>query len=196
MSVPVIAAPADRLAKLGLYVADKLHYQLPPSELVRQSLQRREGELNDTGALVIQTGTFTGRCPKDRYIVKDETTADTVHWNDFNQPMEESHFDIFFGTIRDWLNQLPEVWVRDCYVCADPRFRLNIRVVNETPSTNLFAYNMFLRPTEDELDNFVPDWQILSAPGLQLDAAHCGTRSSNAVAVSFRHRLILLAGTG
>jgi len=196
MSVPVIAAPADRLAKLGLYIADKLHYQLPPAELVRQSLHRGEGELNDTGALVIQTGTFTGRSPKDRYIVKDETTADAVHWNDFNQPMEEHHFDVFFASIRDWLNQLPEVWVRDCYVCADPRHRLNVRVVTESASANLFAHNMFLRPTEDELDNFTPDWQILFAPGLQLDAARCGTRSPNAVAISFRHRLILLAGTG
>ncbi|MBS1664699.1 MAG: phosphoenolpyruvate carboxykinase (ATP) [Bacteroidetes bacterium] len=196
MSVPVIAAPADRLVKLGLHLTDKLHYQLPPSELVRQSLRRREGELNDTGALVIRTGTFTGRSPKDRYIVKDEITTDTIHWNDFNQPMEEHHFDVFFSSIRNWLNQLPEVWVRDCYVCADPEYRLNIRVVNETPSTNLFAYNMFLRPTEEELDNFQPDWQILSAPGLQLDAARCGTRGSNAVAISFRHRLILLAGTG
>jgi len=196
MSVPVIAAPANRLAKLGIYIADKLHYQLPPSELVRQSLRRREGELNDTGALVITTGAFTGRSPKDRYIVKDEITAGSVHWNDFNQPLDDHHFDVIFSSIRSWLNQLPEVWVRDCYVCADPRFRLNIRVVNETPSTNLFAYNMFLRPTEDELDNFQPDWQILSAPGLQLDAARCGTRSPNAVAISFRHKLILLAGTG
>jgi len=196
MSVPVIAAPADRLANLGLYIADKLHYQLPPAELVRQSLRRREGQLNDAGALVIQTGTFTGRSPKDRYIVKDETTADSVHWNDFNQPMEEHHFDVFFSSIRDWLNQLPEVWVRDCYVCADPRYRLNVRVVTETPSSNLFAHNMFLRPKEEELDNFIPDWQILFAPGLQLDAASCGTRSPNAVAISFHHRLILLAGTG
>ena len=196
MSVSVTAPPANRLARLGLYVADKLHYQLPPAELVRQSLHRGEGELNDTGALVIRTGAFTGRSPKDRYIVKDEITAGTIHWNEFNQPMEDHHFDVIFTTIRSWLNQLPEVWVRDAYVCADPRFRLNIRIVNETPSTNLFAYNMFLRPSAGELDNFQPDWHILSAPGLQLDPARCGTRSSNAVVLSFRHKLILLAGTG
>lgn len=196
MSLPVIASPADRLAELGLFLADKLHYQLPPNELAKQCLKRKEGELNDTGALVIRTGTFTGRSPKDRYIVKDIFTEDTIHWNDFNQPMEEHRFDAMFASIRSWLNKLPEVWVRDCYVCADPGYRLNIRVVTETPSSSLFAYNMFLRPTKDELESFQPDWQILSAPGLQLDATRCGTRGSNAVAISFRHKLILLAGTG
>ena len=72
---------------------------------------------------------------------------------------------------------------------------INIRIINETPSGNLFAYNMFLRPTDDELDNFRPDWQILAAPGLTLNPAECGTRSSTAIVISFRHRLIVVAGT-
>jgi phosphoenolpyruvate carboxykinase (ATP) len=146
--------------------------------------------LNDTGALVIQTGAFTGRSPKDKFTVKDEITADTVNWNDFNLPIEPKYFDIVYQKMLDYLNNLPELWVRDCYACADPRYRLNIRIVNEKPWTNLFAYNMFLRPTEAELENFEPEWHILSAPELKLDAKECSTRQQNAAIVSFKHKMI------
>lgn len=196
MSVPVIALPTDSLRRLGLRISDTIHYQLPPEELARHCLRRKEGVLSDTGALVIRTGTFTGRSPKDRYIVKDEVTTSSIHWNDFNQPIDPAHFHRIFTAVTTWLNRVPELFVRDCYVCADPRHRLNIRIINETAAGNLFAYNMFLRPAEEELEDFHPDWQILAAPGLYLNAAECGTRSSTAVVISFRHRLIVLAGTG
>lgn len=196
MSVPVFATPADQLVRLGLHVNDSIRYQLSPHQLVQHALRRTEGVLNDTGALVIRTGAFTGRSPKDRFIVKDELTANTIHWNDFNQPIDELSFNRVFSAITTWLNRLPQVYVRDSYVCADPRYRLNIRIISETASANLFAYNMFLRPTRDELENFRPDWQVLFAPGLQLETTQCGTRSGNAVVISMRHRLILLAGTG
>jgi phosphoenolpyruvate carboxykinase (ATP) len=196
MTVPVSANPAQQLVRLGLHVADSLHYQLSPSQLVRHAVRRKEGILNDTGALVIRTGAFTGRSPKDRYIVRDEVTSSAIHWNDFNQPIDEIAFQRVFNAVTAWLNRVPEVYVRDCYVCADPRYRLNIRIINETASSNLFAHNMFLRPSEDELDHFRPDWQILFAPGLHLDAAFCGTRNTNAVVINFRQRLILMAGTG
>jgi phosphoenolpyruvate carboxykinase (ATP) len=196
MSVPVFAIPTDQMVRLGLKITDSLHYQLQPHELIRHALRRSEGVLNDTGALVIKTGAFTGRSPKDRYIIKDEQTAGAIHWNDFNQPLDETYFNRILTAVTTHLNHLEEVFVRDCYVCADPRYRLNIRVINELAATNLFACNMFLRPTEEELDNFRPEWQILSAPGLQLDAAHCGTRNPNAVVISFQQKLILIAGTG
>jgi len=197
MSDPTtISIPKDKLAQIGLKISGDLHYQLSPEELVQDTLRRKEGVLSDTGALVIRTGEFTGRSPKDRYIVRDSITADTIHWNDFNQPMDSKYFDIILAYITAYLNRQSELWVRDCYVCSDPRHRLNIRVVTETPAVNLFAYNMFLRPTEDELENFHPDWQILSAPGLKLDAIACGTRQPNAVVISFRHKMILIAGTG
>jgi phosphoenolpyruvate carboxykinase (ATP) len=193
---PVITLPADQLARLGLRISDTIHYQLPPDELVRHCLRRKEGVLNDTGALLIRTGAFTGRSPKDRYLVKDEVTTAQVDWNDFNQPMDPAHFHRIYVAVTTWLNQSPELFIRDAYVCADPRHRLNLRIVNETPSGNLFAHNMFLRPAEEELEDFRPDWQILAAPGLSLDPATCGTRGPNAVVISFRHKLILVAGTG
>jgi phosphoenolpyruvate carboxykinase (ATP) len=196
MSLPTLSFPTDRLVRLGLAISGKIHYQLSPDELIRDILRRREGTPNDTGAMMIRTGEFTGRSPKDRYIVKDAITASTIDWNDFNQPLEEKYFETIFSAMTGWLNRMPELWVRDCTVCADTRYRMNIRVINETPAINLFAYNMFLRPGEEELDNFNPEWHILSAPGLKLNAIECGVRQQNAVIVSFRHKMILLAGTG
>jgi len=196
MSAPVITIPVDKLMNLGLRVSKTIRYQVCPDELVHDCLRKKEGILNDTGALVIQTGQFTGRSPKDRFIVKDKITFDNIHWNEFNQAIEEKYFDIIFKKITDYLNKLSEIWVRDCYACADPRYRMNIRIINETPAMNLFAYNMFLRPSDEELESFEADWQILAAPGLKLNATECGTRQENAVIISFKHKIILLAGTG
>ncbi len=196
MSVPIVRFPLKNLVKSGLKNTDSIHYQLSPEELVQDTIRLGEGRLNDTGALVILTGEFTGRSPKDKFTVKDDYTADTVNWNEFNIPIEPKYFDIIFDKVRNYLDALPEMWVRDCYACADPRYRLNVRVINEKPWNNLFAYNMFLRPTEEELENFEPDWHVISAPGLKLDPKECGTRQSNAAVVSFKHKMILIAGTG
>src|SRR5688500_19539925 len=94
MSVPTIAISKKTLMKIGLQNSESIHYQLSPEELVQDTLRIGEGVLNDTGALVIRTGEFTGRSPKDKFTVKDESTADSVNWNDFNIPIEEKHFDI------------------------------------------------------------------------------------------------------
>ncbi len=196
MSLPTIAIPLNQLSRLGLRQNHTLHYQLTPEELVQDALRLNEGILNDTGALVMRTGEFTGRSPKDKFTVKDEITANTVHWNEFNQPLDEKYFHIIHKKIVEHLNSRNELWVRDAYACADPRYRTNIRVVNEKPAINLFAHNMFLRLTDEELENFSPDWHILSAPSLRLDPEECGIRQHNASVISFKHRTILIAGTG
>lgn len=195
MSIPVITIPKN-LLKLGIRNTENIHYQLSPEELVQDTLRMGDGVLNDTGALVIRTGEFTGRSPKDKFIVKDNTTAESIYWNDFNLPIDQKYFDIVHKKMIAWFENLPELWVRDCYACADPRYKINIRVITEKPWNNLFAYNMFLRPTEEELETFTPDWQILSAPELKLDPVECGTRQHNAAIVSFKHKMILIAGTG
>ena len=196
MSVPTMVTPKKKLLNLGLKSAENIHYQLSPEELVQDTLRLGEGSLSDTGALVISTGEFTGRSPKDKFTVKDEISENTVHWNDFNLPLEPRYFDIIYKKVIDYLDQLPEIWVRDSYVCADPRYRLNVRVVNEKPWSNLFAYNMFLRPQEEELDNFKPDWHVICVPGLKLDPKECGIRQHNVSLVSFKHKMILVAGSG
>lgn len=196
MPISVMPTLPRLLSRLGLKNIENLHYQLSPEELVQDTLRIGEGVLNDTGALVIRTGEFTGRSPKDKFIVKDEITASSIHWNEFNLPISPAYFDTVYKRMMDYLDNRPELWVRDCYACADPRYRLNIRVINEKPWNNLFAYNMFLRPTEEELEDFKPQWHVISAPDLRLDPAECGTRQHNAAIVSFKHRMILIAGSG
>ncbi|MEO5564566.1 MAG: phosphoenolpyruvate carboxykinase (ATP), partial [Chitinophagaceae bacterium] len=195
MSASVIALPPRNLVRVGLKKVETLHYQLTPEELIQDTLRLGQGVLNDTGALVINTGEFTGRSPKDKFIVYDDITSGTVHWNDFNLPIDSKYFDIIHKKMLAHFESQPALWVRDCYACADPRYRINIRVINERPANNLFAYNMFLRPGEEELDDFNPQWHILSAPGLRLDPTECGIRQHNCAVVSFKHKMILLAGT-
>jgi phosphoenolpyruvate carboxykinase (ATP) len=195
MSVSTSAISLSRLREAAFTQLEDVHYQLPAEELVRQTIARGQGKLTDTGALAINTGEFTGRSPKDKFTVKDETTADSVHWNDYNIAMSEAHFENLYTRMQEHLED-KELWLRDCYACADPAYRLNIRVLNETPWANLFAYNMFLRPTAAELQDFKADWCIIQAPGFRANPETDGTRQHNFAAVSFKRRTILIGGTG
>ncbi len=188
--------PTSQLLRLGLSEKSNYHYQLSPEELTEQTLFRGEGSLNDTGALCINTGEFTGRSPQDKFIVKDAITTETVNWNNFNIPFEEKYFHQLKEKMLDYLGQKDDIWIRDAYACADENYRLNIRIINEQPSANLFAYNMFLRPNEEELDSFEPDWHIIQAPGFKANPAVDGTRQHNFAIVSFNHKTILIGGTG
>lgn len=172
-----------------------VHYQLSPEELEEQTIVLGQGKLSSTGALVINTGEFTGRSPKDKFIVKDEITTETVHWNDFNIPIDEAHFNGVYEKMTAYLSD-KEVWVRDCFACADDNYKLSIRVMNENPWSNLFCYNMFIRPNETELKTFKTDWSIIQAPGFKADPAKDGTRQHNFAMVSFKKRMILIGGTG
>lgn len=196
MSVSTMpGAPIGALAEMGLQTSKTVHYQLSPTELTQQSINRGEGVLNNTGALVIKTGKFTGRSPKDKFTVKDEITANEVNWNDFNLPIEEKYFFQLKEKMLKYLSD-KEIWVRDCFACADEKYRLSLRVINENPANNLFCYNMFIRPTEAQLENFAPQWHIIQAPGFKADPAIDGTRQDNFAIMSFKHKTILIAGTG
>ena len=196
MSIPtMLTLPRKELINMGLKVADNIHYQLPPGELTQQSIQRGEGTLNDTGALVIRTGEFTGRSPKDKFIVHDDISSNSVHWNEFNISIDPAHFEQLYKKVMTYLSR-KEIWVRDCFACAHPEYRMGIRVINENPASNLFIYNMFLRPKEDELEKFQPDWHIIQAPGFQADSKVDGTRQHNFAIINFKKRLILIGGTG
>ena len=123
--------------------ASKAHVNLNPAELVRHAILNGEGVLNDTGALMADTGEFTGRSPKDKFCVVDDKTASTVWWGDVNQKFESSKFEALLNKV---LNHYAgkQIYVRDAYACADERYKLNIRVINETAYHNLFCYNLFL----------------------------------------------------
>ena len=175
-------------------IHQKINYQLSPEKLIQQTVQRGEGCLNDTGALVIATGKFTGRSPDDKFIVKDETTSHTVDWNNFNNPIAPDFFNQLHVKMLQYLST-KEIWVRDCYACADTAFRLNIRIMNEDPWSNLFAYNMFLTPTPASLDEFKADWQIIHAPGFKADPTIDGTRNENFSIINFTEKIILIGGS-
>lgn len=196
MIAPSAMIPVKDLEKLGFSATKGLHYQLSPSELVEQTVLRGQGVLNNTGALCVRTGEFTGRSPKDKFIVKDALTENTVDWNNFNIPIDEKYFHQLKKKLLDYLGSKEEVWIRDAYACANPAYRLNIRVINENPWSNLFAHNMFLRPTENELENFEPEWEIIQAPGFTADPLVDGTRQHNFAILSFTHKTILIGGSG
>ena len=134
------------IASLGLGNVSQAFWNLAPSELVEETILREEGILSDTGALAVDTGEFTGRSPKDKFVVYDAKTKDSVWWGDVNNRFEEDKFDLLYNRVTAYLSG-KDVYVRDSYACADPNYRLNIRVVNEFPWSNLFANNLFLRPT-------------------------------------------------
>ncbi len=186
--------PSVNLADLGINVGIA-HWNLTPEELVNTTLSLGQGVLNDTGALCVSTGKFTGRSPKDKFTVQDAITEHSVDWGDVNIPMSPDTFDKLYDKVCAYLTG-KEVWVRDAYACADPTYRLNIRVVNETPWANLFCNDLFLRPTAEEIDNQNHDWLILQVPSFQADPAIDGTRQANFTIVNFTRKIILIGGSG
>lgn len=183
------------VAQFGLKDVEAAYWNLNPSELVEECIIRGEGVLTDVGALAIDTGEFTGRSPKDKFVVYDENTKDSVWWGDVNNRFEADKFEILHNRMLAYLGG-KEVWVRDAYACADPTYRINIRVVNEYPWSNLFANNLFLRPTHEEILNFKHDWVILNAPGFKADPKIDGTRQHNFAIINFTKKTILIGGTG
>lgn len=175
--------------------SDHIYYQLSPSKLHAISLEKGMGKEASSGALAINTGEFTGRSPLDRFIVKDAITEDKVWWGNINIPFEPSKFDALYHKVIAYLNN-KELYVRDCYACADQDYRTNIRVIAEYPWSSLFAYNMFLRPEEKDLKGFAPEWTVINAPGFMADAEVDGTRQHNFAILNFTKKIALIGGTG
>ncbi len=173
----------------------KVNYQLSPDELHKITIEKGQGVEANSGALAVNTGEFTGRSPKDRFIVKDAVTEDKVWWGNINIPFDTQKFDKLYNKVVDYLSE-KELFVRDSYACADPNYKLNIRVINEYPWSNLFAHNMFLRPEESELTAFDPEWTVVNAPGFNADPEEDGTRQHNFAILNFTKKIALIGGTG
>jgi phosphoenolpyruvate carboxykinase (ATP) len=186
------AAQSSGIAEL--IRGENVHTNLTPAELVEFAIRRGEGVLADTGALVCLTGDRTGRSPKDRFIVKDAEAAH-VDWNDINLPCSEELFDAICNKVIHYL-QGREIFVQELFAGADTTYRLKVRFVNENAWHNMFVWNQFVRPAAGELENFAPDFTVLCAPALLLDAKADGTRSETFIGVSFSRRIILVVGSG
>ncbi|SFR38565.1 phosphoenolpyruvate carboxykinase (ATP) [Robiginitalea myxolifaciens] len=172
-----------------------VHYQLSPEELHRITLEKKMGREADSGALAIETGEFTGRSPMDRFIVKDSVTEERIWWGSVNIPFEPEAFDKLYDKVTAYLGG-KEVFVRDCFACADPQYRMPIRAINEYPWSNLFVYNMFIRPEQDQLEDFTPEWTVVNAPGFMADPEVDGTRQHNFAILNFTRKIALIGGTG
>jgi phosphoenolpyruvate carboxykinase (ATP) len=190
-----LGAHSDLKTSLGFDKASAEYWNLAPDELVRATLERGQGKLATNGALAIDTGKFTGRSPKDRFIVKDAQTEDAVWWGDVNIPFASDAFERLYNKMRAYAEG-KELFIRDGYACASPTYQLNLRVVAEYPWSNLFAYNMFLRPSAEELNTFNPEWHVICLPGFLADPAVDGTRQANFAILNFTRKMILIGGTG
>ncbi|WP_396591482.1 phosphoenolpyruvate carboxykinase (ATP) [Allomuricauda sp. R78024] len=189
--------PATKTISLKHYgiLHNNVHYQLSSEELHDLTIDKDMGKEASSGALSIHTGEFTGRSPMDRFIVKDAITEGKVWWGNINIPFDSEKFDKLYDKVITYLNE-KELFVRDCYACAEDAYKLNIRVINEYSWSNMFAYNMFLRPTEEELEAFDPEWTVINAPGFMADAAIDGTRQHNFAILNFSKKIALIGGTG
>jgi len=183
------------LSDLGLDHVRGLRWNLPPAELITKAIKNGEGVLTDTGALMCDTGKFTGRAPKDRYIVKDATTENTVWWGDINVPFEAEKFDKLYNKLVTQMRD-KELYIRDAFAGADPNHRLRVRVIDTQAWHNLFCYNMFIRPTEEELADFEPDFTVITDPDFFADPAIDGTRNKNFAIINMEKRVIIVGGTG
>jgi phosphoenolpyruvate carboxykinase (ATP) len=180
---------------LGLGNVAQAYWNLSPAELVEETIMSQSGTLNDTGALAVDTGEFTGRSPKDRFIVKDAQTEKEVWWGDINIPFESDKFDKLYDRVTAYLAN-KDVYVRDAYAGADENYKLRLRVVTELAWSNLFASNMFINPTDSEIENFDPEWHIINVPGFLADPEIDGTRQHNFAILNFTKKCIIIGGTG
>lgn len=175
-------------------LAKTVYFQLDANTLVEQTLTRKLGEVSDTGALCIQTGKFTGRSPKDKFIVKDDFTRDTIDWGEVNIPISTATFERLLEKMSLHIKD-KEVWVRHCYAGADPNFQMNVTVINTSPWANLFCHHLFLRPSQTDLKSYLQEWVILQVPEFLADPETDGTRQENFTVVDFTKKMILIGGS-
>lgn len=178
----------------GVKTVKSAHWNLTPAELVEEAILNREGSITSTGALMCDTGKFTGRSPKDRFIVEDEKTKNTVWWGGINIPISEENFNSLHNKMTKHLED-KKVYVRDAYAGADKTYRLNLRVINTLAWQNLFCNNMFLRPEKYKLETFEPNFTIICAPEFEADPEVDGTRQKNFAIINLTKRIILIGGT-
>lgn len=183
-----------QLQSLGINPTKQYYWNLPVSTLVAHTLQKKQGVLTSTGALACDTGEFTGRSPKDKYIVKDSITEDSIWWGDVNHPFLSEDFDALYDRVTAFLSQ-KELYIKDVQAASKKEYQLNVRVITENPWQSLFANNLFLRPSEEELETFEHDWLILAAPEFKADPQRDHTRQENFTIINFTKKVILIGGS-
>lgn len=187
--------PAIGLDALGVGHDATIHWNLLTAPLVEHAVQRGEGRLAKDGPLVVATGKHTGRSAKDKFIVRDATTEETVWWGDVNRAMTPDHFAALKADFLAYLGTKDTLFVQDLYGGSQPEHRVKVRVVNEFAWHSLFIRTLLVRPEEHELAGFEHEYTIIDLPSFRADPAKHGTRSETVIAVNFTEKLILIGGT-
>ena len=179
----------------ALGIKTTYHYNLTTAELIEHALQNEDAQLASNGALVIKTGRFTGRSPKDRYIVKDSITTSVVSWGPINQPFDKTNFLVLKNKLIASLST-EKLYVREAFAGADKEHRIGVRVIGTHAWHSLFCKNMFIEASVEELGRFASDFTIISNPDFKARPETDGTRSKNFTIIDFEERLILIGGSG
>ena len=166
---------SSQLSSFGINPS-KIHRNLSSDEMVALAVSLKEGVVNSTGSLSVNTGKYTGRSPDDRFIVDDEKTHDAIDWGKINHPFPSDKFEKLFAKMKDFVDN-KELYVFDGFVGADPETRLPIRVINDHVWQNMFSSNLFIRPSTEELQIHEPEFTILCINDFVADPEIDGTRT-------------------
>ena len=183
------------LSQQGFGTDATLFCNLGTAPLVEAALANSEGILSKDGPLVVKTGTHTGRSAKDKYIVRDAETENSIWWGKTNVAMDPAHFAALKEDFIAALGGKDKLYVADLFGGSQPEHRVNVRVINEFAWHNLFIRTLLVRPSLQELVSFVPEYTIIDLPSFRADPARHGCRSETVVAVNFTEKLILIGGT-
>jgi phosphoenolpyruvate carboxykinase (ATP) len=172
----------------------KVHRNLSTDDMVAIAVERKEGVVNSTGSLSVNTGKYTGRSPDDRFLVYDDTTHDTVDWGKINHQFPSGKFEKLFEKMKDFVDN-KELFVFDGFVGADPGTRLPIRVINDHVWQSMFSSNLFIRPTTEELEKHEPEFTILCINDFLADPEIDGTRTDVFILIDLTRKIVLIGGT-
>lgn len=181
------------LKSIGLTNIGKVHFNLPMPSLVEHALKKGEGVLASNGALIVHTGKYTGRSPNDKFIVGDPEVSDEIWWGN-NKPFPRAQFEALLRRMTSYL-QNRELYVFDGFVGAQSNFRIPLRVINEYAYQNLFARQLFIRASREELKDFWPEITVIAAPGFKAEPEVDGTNSEAFIVISLKEKLVLIGGT-
>ncbi len=191
MSIPLNVSLSDQ----GIATSATLHTNLGTSALVEHAIAKGEGQLTKHGALLVDTGKFTGRSVKDKFVVRDAITEDTIDWGKINQPMDQQSWDNLKADFLAAVADKDELYVADLFGGSQPEYRVNVRVITQMAWHNLFVRTLLVRPTAEEVAGFNPEYTIINLPSFKADPERHGCRSDTVIAVNFSEKLILIGNT-
>lgn len=185
---------APNLEAHGIHDSGNIHWNLSTPALYEEAIKRGEASIAHLGPLIVETGKYTGRSPKDKFIVQVAGYDQFVNWGKVNQPMSEERFRLLHQRVRAYL-QGRELYVQDCYVGADAEFKLPIRIITEQAWHSLFARNMFIQAKPGEQRHEAPEFTVINVPNCRAVPDLDGTNSEVFVVINFKERLVLIGGT-